>query len=189
MSEPKESIVDELACPDCAGQGEVIINTVTMERQTCAMCGGTGRRVGQRPPPSHRVQPKAPDRPKLEELLRQAAEHEMTPDEILEQKVSFIYGQIVGSSPDVTKEEIRARLLEKRGHLVEASPAHNLAYKDVPLHQCTPSQLIACIDELWTERDVLIATLQRAMRGMSHGMLRLDPTQPPKPPKPKKPSI
>jgi hypothetical protein len=48
----------------------------------------------------------------LEELLKKAAKHKMTPEEIFEQKVSWVYGQMVDCNPHVTKEEVRKRLKE-----------------------------------------------------------------------------
>lgn len=52
---------------------------------------------------------------KLEELLKQAVKHKMTPEEIFEQKVSFVYGQMMDCQPEVTKEEVRYRLLKIQG--------------------------------------------------------------------------
>lgn len=49
-------------------------------------------------------------RPELEKLLKEAAKRPMTPDECFEQKVSFVYGQLGFSNPEITKEEVRARL-------------------------------------------------------------------------------
>lgn len=54
--------------------------------------------------------PPAPN-PQLEALLRVAASHKMTREEIQEQRVSFVYGQLMNCAPDVTKEDIRRRLL------------------------------------------------------------------------------
>lgn len=56
----------------------------------------------------------APDRPELEALLKEALKHKMTPAEIREQRVSFVYGMLPSRSP-VIKDEVRARLAEIYG--------------------------------------------------------------------------
>ena len=51
----------------------------------------------------------------LETLLKAAASYKMTPEEIFEQKVSFVYGQMMDCAPHITKEQVRARLMEGMG--------------------------------------------------------------------------
>lgn len=48
---------------------------------------------------------------KLDELLAKARTHVMTANERREQKISFVYGQLM-SNPAITKEEIARRLEE-----------------------------------------------------------------------------
>lgn len=55
------------------------------------------------------------DRSELDELLRKAATYKMTPDERFEQRVSFVYGQLMDCQPDITKDEVRQRLREHMG--------------------------------------------------------------------------
>lgn len=43
----------------------------------------------------------------LEELLEWAKTHKMTPEELEEQKISFAYGNVKLSNPDITKEIVR----------------------------------------------------------------------------------
>ncbi len=54
-------------------------------------------------------------RPELEKLLRAARKHKMTPREIWDQRISFVYGQLMDSAPRVTKEDIIARATEMYG--------------------------------------------------------------------------
>ena len=44
---------------------------------------------------------------KLVELLEKAKSHVMTPEEVFEQRVSFIYGMQDFDGPEITKEQIR----------------------------------------------------------------------------------
>lgn len=44
--------------------------------------------------------------PELLELLERAKHRKLTPDELFEQRVSFVYGQI-GSDSKLTKDEVR----------------------------------------------------------------------------------
>lgn len=46
----------------------------------------------------------------LEALLKKALAHEMTPEELFEQKVSFVYGQMMNCNPEVTKDSVREML-------------------------------------------------------------------------------
>ena len=55
-------------------------------------------------------------RPDLQRLLEEAAKRPMTPEERFEQKVSFVYGQLAFSNPDITKEQVRAHLRENAAH-------------------------------------------------------------------------
>ena len=56
----------------------------------------------------------APQRPDLDKLLETAlARGPMMPEELFEQKVSFVYGQMMDCAPDITKEQIRERLREE----------------------------------------------------------------------------
>jgi len=58
-----------------------------------------------------------PSRPryKLNELLKRAANHKMTPQEIWDQRVSFAYGQLMDCAPDVTREQVMGRATEMYG--------------------------------------------------------------------------
>ena len=47
------------------------------------------------------------DPPALTALIERARQHKMTPQEVFDQRVSFVWGQMRG---DVTKEWVRARL-------------------------------------------------------------------------------
>lgn len=60
-------------------------------------------RIGDYPPPSS-----ARIDADLLEMIRKAAP--MTPEQLFEQKVSFVFGQIGGS---ITKDEVRRMLLEQ----------------------------------------------------------------------------
>ena len=53
--------------------------------------------------------------PTLDELLRKAAAHKMTPREIWDQRVSFVYGQMMDCAPDITREEVERRVIEMYG--------------------------------------------------------------------------
>lgn len=57
--------------------------------------------------------PPAPERKELEALLREAAEHEMTPGEIWDQRVSFVYGQLMEHR--VTREQVIASTIRVYG--------------------------------------------------------------------------
>ena len=46
----------------------------------------------------------------LERLLKECTNRPVTNEELFEQKVSFVYGQMMDCCPDVTKDEIRERL-------------------------------------------------------------------------------
>lgn len=46
----------------------------------------------------------------LQKLLEKAAGLPMTPEELFEQKVSFVYGQLMDCNPEVTKDQVRAQL-------------------------------------------------------------------------------
>ena len=51
---------------------------------------------------------------KLSDAMRQHAGHKMTPDEIREQRVSFIMGTIHRDS-DLTREEVRELIMKRDG--------------------------------------------------------------------------
>ena len=50
--------------------------------------------------------------PELVRLLKEAAKRQMTPEERFEQKVSWVYGQLGHKHPEITKEQVRAHLIE-----------------------------------------------------------------------------
>ncbi|WP_028681526.1 hypothetical protein [Pseudomonas chlororaphis] len=52
--------------------------------------------------------------PDLLLALKGAAQHKQTPEEVLEQRVSFVYGS-VGSENGVTREQVRKLILEQEG--------------------------------------------------------------------------
>lgn len=63
----------------------------------------------------------APDRPDLTRLLINAAKVKMTPAQIREQRISFVFGQLM-ESPNVTREMVEAehdRLYGKPNDLTE----------------------------------------------------------------------
>lgn len=47
-----------------------------------------------------------PARPELEALLKIAATHVMTPREIWDQRVSFVFGQMMDCAPGVTRQQV-----------------------------------------------------------------------------------
>lgn len=51
----------------------------------------------------------------LSRLIKAAVKHPMTPKEIFEQKVSFVYGQLMDCAPNVTKEEVRRTIRKEEG--------------------------------------------------------------------------
>jgi hypothetical protein len=55
-----------------------------------------------------------PDRAELDALVQEALKHKMTPAEIREQRVSFVYGMMSFRST-MTKDEVRTRLAEIYG--------------------------------------------------------------------------
>lgn len=50
------------------------------------------------------------DRKRLNYLLAQAAKHKMTPGEIWDQRVSWVFGQLMDTHPDVTRAEVVKRI-------------------------------------------------------------------------------
>lgn len=45
--------------------------------------------------------------PELLRLLAATRNHVMTPDEIREQRISFVYGQMMDCAPNLTKDDVR----------------------------------------------------------------------------------
>ncbi len=43
---------------------------------------------------------------KIEELLDKAKKYKMSPEEEIQQKISFVWGQMMDCNPKVTREEI-----------------------------------------------------------------------------------
>ena len=62
-----------------------------------------------------RMMPQQADRSALEALLRASATRGLTPAEAWRQRVSWAYGQLMGCSPQVTREEVEARAVEIYG--------------------------------------------------------------------------
>lgn len=62
--------------------------------------------------PSLRQPVEATAEPMLDRRLREAAKHKMTPAEVFEQRVSFVYGMLSHKSP-LTKADVRAMLIER----------------------------------------------------------------------------
>jgi hypothetical protein len=54
----------------------------------------------------------APERPELDELLRNAAKRRMTPSEIREQRRSWVRGELMLANPELTREEADRRITE-----------------------------------------------------------------------------
>lgn len=50
----------------------------------------------------------------LEELLRKAAQHVMTPAEVWDQRISFVYGQMM-ENPRVTREMVVEQVTKAHG--------------------------------------------------------------------------
>lgn len=46
--------------------------------------------------------------PKLLELIKKSKYHVMPPEQAFEQRVSFVYGQMMDCNPDITKDHIRS---------------------------------------------------------------------------------
>ncbi len=59
--------------------------------------------------------PPAASHPKLEALLHATVKHKMTPGEIWDQRVSFVYGQLMYCAPKTTREEAAATVTETYG--------------------------------------------------------------------------
>ena len=53
--------------------------------------------------------------PALEALIEKARHHVMTPAEIWDQRVSFVYGQMMDCVPEITREQVKARITEQHG--------------------------------------------------------------------------
>ena len=53
--------------------------------------------------------------PKLIELIERARSHKMTPQEVFDQRVSWIYGEHVLGGGTRTREEIRQMLIDMQG--------------------------------------------------------------------------
>ena len=58
--------------------------------------------------------PPIPETPELTALLAKARDHVMMPDEIFEQRVSFVWGQLPAGSTR-TKDQVRASLADFYG--------------------------------------------------------------------------
>ena len=54
--------------------------------------------------------------------LEAASKHRMTPAERREQRISFVYGQLMDCAPHVTKEQIRQWIEEREGKLCPEPP-------------------------------------------------------------------
>ena len=50
--------------------------------------------------------PKPKPRPELDKLLELAKRHKMTPQELWDQRVSFVHGQLMDCAPHVAREEV-----------------------------------------------------------------------------------
>lgn len=61
------------------------------------------------------LKPIAKTRPELLRLLKEAAQHVMTPAEIWDQRVSFAYGQMMNCAPNVTREQVEAEAIKIYG--------------------------------------------------------------------------
>ncbi len=59
--------------------------------------------------------PPSPPRLELEALLRAEAEREITSGEIWDQRVSFVYGQLMDCASNTTREEAVATVTETYG--------------------------------------------------------------------------
>jgi hypothetical protein len=61
--------------------------------------------------------------PTLTALLEAARNHEMTPEERREQRISFVYGNLAIDDPSVTKEHVREADREMNGPVVRVVQA------------------------------------------------------------------
>lgn len=48
-------------------------------------------------------------------LLKKAKDHVMTPAEIWDQRVSFVYGQMMDCAPQITREQVEQHATEEYG--------------------------------------------------------------------------
>lgn len=48
----------------------------------------------------------------LEQLLKEAKDYKMSPEERFEQRVSFVYGQLMDCNPNITKDQVRKALMQ-----------------------------------------------------------------------------
>ena len=53
--------------------------------------------------------------PNLDELIEKARGHIMSPREIQEQKISFVYGQMMDCAPNITREQVAQLVYAKDG--------------------------------------------------------------------------
>jgi len=59
--------------------------------------------------------PKSKPHPELVKLLEQAKGHKMTPQEVWDQRVSFVYGQLMACAPHITREEVEKSATDMYG--------------------------------------------------------------------------
>lgn len=57
----------------------------------------------------------APNRPDLDMLLEKAKDIPITPSMLWDQRVSFVYGQMMDCNPGITREQVGARAVEQYG--------------------------------------------------------------------------
>ena len=55
------------------------------------------------------------DQDRLAVLLKKAAAYRMTHADIWDQRVSFVYGQMMDCAPDITREQVEAAVAESYG--------------------------------------------------------------------------
>ena len=63
-----------------------------------------------------------PNNPKLDRLLKEAAKRPMTPAERREQRISFVYGQMMDCAPHLTKDDVRRIDAELNGDAPPTDP-------------------------------------------------------------------
>ena len=72
---------------------------------------------------AQRTPTNAPNRPELDRLLKEAAKRPMTTADWREQRISFVYGQMMNCAPHLTKDDVRRIDAEMRGEYVDATSA------------------------------------------------------------------
>ena len=85
-----------------------------------------------------------PTDPELLALLDRARNHKMTPEELREQRVSFVYGNVAFDNPTITREQVEAILFGEDDRAREAAEyvraTANMTDEDAARYQGTYSE-------------------------------------------------